>query len=240
MLKHHKQLIEVYRRVQGFIAAHPLKPPATYGESVDLLDDVIANLEVQAGRQEGSRRLGLAETRQLKTYVAALRVEHLRPIAKIARAVLRNSPGIDVGTRLPDRGLPLEKLIATAAAFRAAALPYESTFVKHGCPPDFIAQLDAAVAKVKASVGARYELVRNRTGARAAMQGEAKRGRDAVEMLDGIVKRAFAGDSAVFAEWRAVRKLHGIASASSGAPSAAGPARPTADTTEAQPVAKAA
>src|SRR4051812_8590035 len=112
-----KQRIEAYQRVQDFLGQNPLPDPG-YGEPKRLLDEVVSRLTEHSTDQVAGRRLGRAEGQRQVTLATALREQHIRPIAKIARAVLRGSPGIDKATRMPPQNLTPLRLIAEAKAFR--------------------------------------------------------------------------------------------------------------------------
>ena len=202
-----KQIIESYRRVQVFLTVNPLPPPATYGAAKDLLDDVVARLTTHSGDQEATTRLGMAETQRQRTLRRLLREQHLRPIAEVANAALRDLPGIDKATRVPAAQLPTTKLLAAAAAFREAATPYEQVFVQHGLSADFLAQLDAAIEELQQAEQGHNRTKQRRVGAKTGIANEIVRGRMAVRMLSAFVTARFAGNVEVLAKWRSAKKV---------------------------------
>ena len=210
-----KQVIESYQRVQVFVNHNPLPPPATYGAAKERLDDVVARLATHSGNQAMSTRLGLAESERLRTLRRTLREQHLRPIAKIATAMLGGSPGIDKATRLPSPTIPTTKLLADAIAFRGAATPYETTFVEHGLSADFLTQLDASIEELRQAKGANDRTKQQRVAAKEGIAEELARGRQAVEMLDAIVKARFAGNREVLAVWRSAKKVLAVSGTAS-------------------------
>jgi hypothetical protein len=206
-----KQVIEAYQRVQDFVAGHPVPPPGSYGEPKAMLDEVVGRLTDHSADQLIGARFAKAEKQSEATLSKELREQHLRPISRIARAVLRGSPGIDRALHMPEPMLTTTKLIAEADAFRAAAVLYEETFVKKGRPADFIARLDAATEALRGAFRGKARNVGKKAGAKAGLKSEIVRGRDAIELLDAIVTTAFVGDAEVLAAWRSARRVRAVA-----------------------------
>ena len=202
-----KEMIKSYQRVQVFLTANPLPPPATYGTAKEQLDDVVTRLTTHSDDQATTTRLGMAETAREQTLRRGLREKYLMPIARIANAALRGSPGIDKATHLPSPQIPTLQLLSEAAAFRQAATPYEETFVTHGMSADFLARLDAAIEELRQSVTGKDETRRKRTGASSGLADELRRGRQAVEMLNAFVIAQFAGKGEVLDQWRRAKKV---------------------------------
>ena len=210
MLSSQKQVLESFRRVQGFLAAHPLESPATYGAPEGMLADAFSELSTQLAAQESAKRLRRAGTQEVGTLVKELREQHLLPITAIARATLKGSPGIDAATRMPPSDLALERLLNVAAAFAKAVEPYQQVFVDHGRPADFVARLDAAVAALQAAMVKRIDHVRGRIAATAEIARTIRKGQAAVRMLDATIKATFADNEAVVTEWNTVRRVQAL------------------------------
>ena len=225
MEKEQKQRIEAYQRVQDFLAAHPLPPPGTYGEPAKLLDEVIARLTSHSTDQAVGSRFRLADKEREITLRGVLREQHIRPIAKIANAVLKGSPGIDKATRMPKPQITTTRLLADARAFRAAGSLYEAVFVKNGRPADFLARFDAVAEELRQSFLGKARNVGKAVGAKEGMNDEIVRGRDAIEVLDAIVTTTFAGNNDVLAKWRSARRVR--ATAGGGGSSVSAPSTPT-------------
>jgi hypothetical protein len=210
MLAKQKQAIEAYQRVQDFLAGHP--PPESPGYLVQkkALDDVVATLNDHAINQVAGRRLTGAEVTRQRALRKALREEHLRPIAQIARATLAEAPGIERALKMPPYGLGPLKLVAEANAMRTAAAQYQPQFVLAGRPADFLEQLDAAAGAVLQSMLGKARSLGRQVGAGAGIDREIRRGRRAVEVIDTIVRAAFRGDQNVLAKWRNARRVHAM------------------------------
>lgn len=207
-----KQVIEAYQRVQAFLLDNPVPAPGSYGEPKTLLDEVVARLTAHSTDQLVGSRLGKADTQRQRVLRKVVREQHLRPIAKIANALLKDSPGIDRATRMPSQHITTTKLLGEAGAFRAAATPYEQTFVKGGRPTDFLARLDAVVEELRQAQLGKARNLGKSVGAKAGMEDEIVRGRQAVEMLDAIVTTTFVGNGELLAKWRRARRIRGASS----------------------------
>lgn len=205
-----KQRIESYQRVQTFLQVRPAPAPATYGEPKQVLDQVIAQLTDHSSGQVVGTRLSQAEMRRQETLVKQLRERHLRPIVAIARASVGDQPGIEKALRMPATALGVVKLLAEANAIKEAAALYQPTFVKFGRPADFIAQLSAAINAVQLSTIGHAKIIGRKVGSKAGIGQQLRRGRQAVEMLDTIVRIAFEGNDVVLAEWRVARRVRAL------------------------------
>jgi len=219
-----KQAIEAYQRVQRFLDAHPLEPGG-YGAPKARLDAAVARLTSHSIRQMESGRKGRAETARQRVLKRELRTVHLRPIAKIANAALRDAPGIEVALRIPRPQLTVTQLLADASAMRNAVAAYRPVFVENSLPETFLEDLDAAITALRGSLVDRAENVGKRVGAGRAIAQDIQRARDVVEILDAIVTRRFAMDDDVMGAWRSARRVHGVpTNAASSAPDADGAA----------------
>jgi hypothetical protein len=226
-----KQLIESYQRVQAFLEANPAPAPASYGGPLDMLQSVVAELSDHSSEQIVGGRLSQAELRRQQSLCAKLRDHHLRPIVAIAKAEMRDLPGIEKALRLPANTLGVTKLVAEAEAIRKVAEQYKEAFVKNGRPADFLDQLDGATEAVNQSTMGRAKNLGRQVGAKAGIAQQARRGRDAVVMLDTIVRVVFEGNDPVLRAWEVAKRVRSMPGGSSAPQAVAAPA-PVAVTPE--------
>jgi hypothetical protein len=206
-----KQLIESYRRVQAFLTRNPAPAPATYAEPKEVLDAVVAELTGHSSAQAVGRRLSQAEFVRQNTLMTTLRNKHLKPIVAIARATMTGLPGIDKALRMPPT-CGVIRLVAEATAIAEAATKYEPAFVKNGRAATFLEDLKTAIQALDESTVGRAANVGKLVGARAGILQELRRGRDAVGMLDTIVRVAFEGNGPVLREWAVARRVKALPS----------------------------
>jgi hypothetical protein len=238
MLAKQKRSIERLRRVQEFLGAHTPPESPGYTAQKKALDEVVTGLNEFSIDQVVGRRLGSAEVARTRALMRTLRREHLTPITEIARANLADAPGIEKALKLPKPGIAPTKLLAEANGMRTAAALYEQRFIEEGLPPDFLKQLDAAIAAITQSISGKAQNFGRQVGGREGMNKEIKRGRKVVTGLDAIVKRTFRDHSDVLAQWRLAKRLRGAAgsngASSVGAPSDATPVIAPTPSTSAQ------
>ena len=244
MLLKENKAIAMYQRVQDFLRESP-PPVATAGYTVQkkTLDDTVARLTDHTTDQVAGRRLSRAETQRQKSLRRKLREEHLSPIAQIARATLPDVDGIGKALRLPNDNLATLKYVAEAKGMRAAATPYAAAFIEAGRPEDFLEQLDAAIEALRESVLGKARTTGKHIGAKAGIGEEIKRGRQAVDNIDTIVRAAFRGKLDTLAKWQAAKRLRlqprGASAAATVAPATA-PVAPVSPVVPAAPAALAA
>lgn len=177
-----------------------------------ILDDVVENLSGHAVNQTSSKHAVSAEAAKGRALRNALRLNHMRPIASVAAAQLRNVPEF-VSLRMPPANSRARTLIDWAASMAKAADPYAGTFVGAGLPADFLTQLKAAADAVSATIVNRDSTRAAQRGATAGLNAEASRGRSAVKVLDSLVEPLIAGDISLLSQWNAAKKFGGKAAA---------------------------
>lgn len=222
MQSRQKQVIEMIQRVQDFLGANPPPPSTGYTLQKKNLDDVVATLTEHSTDQVSGRKLSRAETQRQKALRRKLRVEHIGPIAQIARASLADVPGIENALRLPPDNLSTMKLVAEANSMRETAAKFEPLFVESGRPEDFLKQLDAAIEELRQSVLGRARNVGQHVGAKAGIAKEIKRGRKTVELLDTVVRAAFRQSPDVLAKWRIARRIRVLPTGGGAGPTGTG------------------
>jgi hypothetical protein len=98
-------------------------------------------------------------------------------------------------------------MVRAAGGFRKVAAEYESVFVEAGRPQDFLAQLDAAIAALNGSGLGQARNLGSHVGAKRGIEDQLRRGRKAVELLDAMVKAAFADQPVLLARWATARRV---------------------------------
>lgn len=205
-----KRAIESFLRVQAFLISHPAPAPFDFSIGKAELDAVIDELAAQALVQAAGRRNSRLETQRLKRAIEVLRIHHLRPIVRIARASRRTRTGIQAALRTPRSNMPVVKLLQEARAIRVVAENNSQLFLEKGRPQDFLAQLDAAIAAVRSSFVTRAEQLNASIAANDGISQEVSRGRQAVAMLDSVVTVAFEHNDAVLREWEVTKRVQAL------------------------------
>ena len=205
-----KQTIEMFVRVQAFLAGHPALEPASYAIPKQALDDAVRQLRDYAGTQVSARTLSSTEVRRVEMLVKRLVDRHIRPIVTISQDLASADGENDVRMpelKLPKTPTPVTKLIAEADGLIKAAEPYEAILIQNGRPADFLAQMRIARAEIEYTLGGRAAQVRTQIGATKGIQVQLRRGRTAVKRIDSVVRIAFEGNEVVLREWRAAKRV---------------------------------
>jgi hypothetical protein len=204
------QVFDTGRRIQAFLDANDslfssINKSATRAE----LDTVVAALGDDAGLQATGRTTARGESANQHALRLALRLNHMRPIASIAKLRLRTVPNFAALT-LPSPHLTGKSLVAHATGMGGAAKPYEQVFVDGGLPVDFLARLSAATAAVEASLLTRATARGQQAQATGSLKQLEIRGRRLFRALNGLVVPVLSADvshSGLLAEWNTARRV---------------------------------
>ena len=90
--------------------------------------------------------MAAAEAAKERVLRNALKLNHMRPVATVANAQLRQVPDF-VALKMPPRNATSRTLINWAAAMKTAAGEYSDAFVGAGLPADFLDQLKAPLTR---------------------------------------------------------------------------------------------
>ena len=172
------------------------------------LDDTVTALKDHAVNQSASQRQGQGETAKQRALRSALRENHMRPIATIAAAELRQVPEF-VAFGMPSPNLTSQRLIAAAGAMGKAALGYEGIFITGGLAPDFLQQLQAAADAVSQSLTDRGTSTTTQAAATAGLDATTERGRGIVRVLDSLILPQLAGNAALLTQWKTAKRFVG-------------------------------
>jgi hypothetical protein len=176
-----------------------------------ILDDVVGKLSAHAADQTTTKRVAAAEAAKERVLRNA-KLNHMRPVATVANAQLRQVPDF-VALKMPPRNATSRTLISWAAAMKTAAGEYADAFVGAGLPADFLDQLQAAADALGNSLTNRTSNGAAQRGATIGLDAEATRGRQAVKVLDSLVEPLIQGNLALLGQWTAAKRFGGKVSA---------------------------
>jgi len=201
----HESLLRVQRCLDDFDSSlgDINKSPAR--ASLDRLVDELSGLagyQRQAPTEVRSRAVFREDVRE------GLRLEHMRPIAAIARAKLGDSPLI-IKMQVPKKNVDDATLIAAGDGMAKAVVRYREVFLAQHLPADFIEQLEAAVDAVRNSVVDREATRVRRRHTTSAIQSLLTEGSSLVQILDGLVMKWIRKDPALLAAWTTATRHRG-------------------------------
>jgi hypothetical protein len=170
------------------------------------LDAVVADLEARAAAQGAAHTQATSLTQLKRELRDELRKYHMRPIAVIARSSLAHTPLI-AKLRVPVNMASDSALIAAGNAMADVARQYRATFIRERLPVNFIAQLRAAVAAVRAVAVRRDGFQVKGTQATQGVADALWRASNVMRVLDALVVRQLKGRPALLAGWRRAKRV---------------------------------
>jgi hypothetical protein len=174
-----------------------------------------------SAKQEGKRTKGTARGALL---------DRLESMALTARAIARDTPGLEDRFHVPKRRSD-QDLLTTGRLFARDAGVFKDQFLAHAMPETFVADLIELVETFEQAI--RDREAGKGVATRASMHAALESGTTAVQKLDAMVTNHLRGDTATTALWRSVRRIgrprrpQSVAVAPPPAPSAVTPAPPT-------------
>ena len=198
------------RRIQAFLITNDavLGTINKSGMRADL-DAIVDALGNSGGQQAAGRVNAIGETAKQRALRLALRLNHMQPIASVARAKLRTVPNFQAMT-MPSPNTRIVSLLAHAHGMAEAAQPYAQVFIDAGLSQDFIANLTAAADAVKTSIDTRAAARGQRSSATGTLKDLENRARLAFKALNDFVVPILSADAAhsgLLAEWRKARRV---------------------------------
>ena len=199
-------VLDTGRYVQAFLDENASHIGPIVASSRRNLDDAVMQLTamvVTQGEGSYSSRGATARQTSLRT---RLRVNHMKPIAEVARQKLREVPDIE-SLRMPGKRLGTTQLVAAARAMANAAQLYHSVFTEVGLPDDFIARLHAVADAVTVAQDARQVQVSRSTSATAGIRAQGARLRSVFRLINALIVPELGSNVVLLAKWRATKAI---------------------------------
>src|ERR1051326_7375216 len=198
---------DMLRRVQQFLDGAVATLGAVNASAARKeLDRLVADMGANESTQATSMLKAKSETASQLALRRDLVTHHMRPIATIAAAHLRDVPAFKA-LRPPPKGVKVAVLIQQATAMAGAARAYAPVFVENGLPEDFADALLAAAEAVRGSIDARAGYIASRAGARGGLKATASRAHLILRLLDAQVQSAFLDDPKALAGWKSAKRI---------------------------------
>jgi hypothetical protein len=156
----------------------------------------------------GGTRLGARGTK-ISQLSDALRVQHLLPVCRRGRLLLKGLPGIEDALRVPHARDSDELLLAAAKRIASAVAPHAKAFRKAKFRSDFIKRLEAAAAALQAATAVPNVARTKRSLATIAVRDEISHAREIIAAIDSLIAAEFHGDPGVVARWRKAKRIGG-------------------------------
>ncbi|HXC26010.1 MAG TPA: hypothetical protein VNU46_08850 [Gemmatimonadaceae bacterium] len=230
--------LAMLKRVNDFVTSTPpapplATPPAALPQLITQLQDAITKADTAASTQgSGSTKITTTQRAALRR---TLRTRYLIPIRHIARVLSKTTPGLDDIVQLPKKVASEAALLAAAKATVIDVTPYQAAFVAKGLAPDFITQLNAAIAAVEQAADTSMTAQRQKITATADLQAAITDGRDTVISIGHVVQTACDQDKvngpATRTAWDHIQHVHGASAAPLSILAPSAPSTTSSDTT---------
>lgn len=193
------------RRVQQFLDEFAVK---LFAENAAAARKEFDQVVEEMGANETAQASSTLNARSQTAVQEALRRDlidhHMRPVATIAAAHLRDVPGFKA-LRLSPK-VKVAVLVQDAIAMAEAAKEYQNVFVENGRPENFVDALLAAAA-VRASIDARGKSIASKAAARGGLKATATRAHLVMRFVDAQVRSALADDPKTLAAWKWAKRI---------------------------------
>ena len=198
---------DMLRRVQQFLDEFAAKLfGATAPAARQALDQLVEDMRVNEAEQASNTLNAKSQTAAQAVLRQKLVQDHMRPVALIAAAHLRDVPEFKA-LQVPKVDVKAAVLVQDANAMAEAAKPYQKVFVGNGRPATFVDDLVAAAAAVRASIDARGKSIATKAAARDGLKATATRAHSVLRFLDAQVKSAAADDAKTLAAWSSAKRI---------------------------------
>ena len=198
---------DMLRRVRHFLDDFAAKLGAVNATAARKeLDKLVDEMFVNESAQATSTLNAKSQTAVQAVLRRDLVKHHMRPVATIAAAHLRDVPGFKA-LHLPPKGVKVAVLVQDAIAMAEAARAYQQVFVENGRPENFADALLAAAAAVRVSIDARAKYIASKAGARDGLKVTASRAHVVLRLLDAQVKSALVDDPKTLAGWKSAKRI---------------------------------
>ena len=198
---------DMLRRVQQFLDEFAVQLfAASAAAARKALDQLVADMRANEAEQASNTLNAKSQTAAQAVLRVKLVKDHMRPVALIAAAHLRDVPEFKA-LQVPKVGVKAAVLVQDANAMAEAAKPYQDVFVGNGRPETFVDDLVAAAGAVRASIDARGKSIGAKAAARDGLKATATRAHSVLRFLDAQVKSAAADDPKILAAWNSAKRI---------------------------------
>ena len=198
---------DMFLRVDAFVAERPTDFPANTlgGETIAALREVIQGLTAAITAQTTGLSDAQRATSERLAAREALR-ESMKAIARTARVMALDLPGLENKFRLPRSG-SVPAMLYTARVFAADAVTLKADFIRHEHPQTFVEDFESEIATLERAMSDQNTKRDAHISAMASVETLIERGVNAVRKLDAIVRNKFREDRATLAAWESARHV---------------------------------
>jgi hypothetical protein len=192
--------------IQLFFQRHAFKDARLRSVRLEVDELLIRIRELQV--RQHSRGASLSRDGfAIRTLTEELREDHLLPIARRGKSLVRNQPKREEMLRVPHKKAHSTVMAAHATALAAWLKPFERTFVAAGFEKNFLARLRAATKALVRRSKVTGTAQRERSQATAALGAALQRGNVLKDAIDGLLQPHFRKDPDLRDHWESAKRL---------------------------------
>ena len=207
MKGHQSRKFDMLRRVQRYLDDAGAKLAAVNATAARKeLDGIVEEMAINEAAEGNSVLSAKGYVAKLKVLRADLWNHHMRPVATIAAAHLRDVPEFTV-LRMPLHRVKSAALVQSAITMAEAARAHSQVFVRNGRPEEFADALVAAAAAVRRAIDARGKSISTKASARSGLKVAGARAQVVLNLLDAQVKSALVDDPKGLAGWNSAKRI---------------------------------
>jgi hypothetical protein len=184
------------------------------------LDTAVTGLVQYVAQQSKAETASLSAKSVKDEAREDLRLNHMQPIAAIAKKKLTGTPNIQK-LALPHKNTNDIDLVGDGTAMAEAAAQYTQVFLDQQLPADFIAQLQAAVQAVQDAVNAQQSARLRVNDATKSVKAQLAITSTDVKVLNGLVTKQLKGQTGLLGAWKNAKRVHIVAVANPATPAPA-------------------
>ena len=229
-------LLQTLQQMEQTIQAHPELSAFAGTTGQKGLTTAIADLSAHSSSQQAGVIGSRGETARSRSLRSALRAIHLQPIVSAARICAERNPAL-ASVEMPPARINTPALLAMTLGIIETAHANEAQLIEAGLMPTFLADIDAAMARLRTSLDDRAHYGSRRNGATTGLQVTERRGRELIKIVDAQVRTLIGDNAPLLAEWMSsirISRKPGVP-AGSGHPSSEGATTVGTTTTPATP-----
>ena len=231
MQKSQEARLNALRRIQLFLDSNvDALGDVSRSTSRTDLDAAVRALEKDTAQQAQLQMEATSRTKMKEAIRQDLRLQHMQPVAAIARKRFGKTPAIQ-DLRLPKRDTSDAALVARGTAMARAAAPYARLFVDQTLPADFVAQLQRSVQEILRAVDARDKVLLAAKAATKNVRDQLSVTSSDVRVLNALVVRRLKGNAGLLESWKSAKRVRikpGVPQGTTAArPAPAAPAAPS-------------
>jgi hypothetical protein len=179
---------------------------ADFARGKQKLDQALKVLMEFGVDQDRGYRGSLGETAKQRQLRLDLVEEWLKPIAAIARRLLREAPEF-AALQLPSASARGHGFTASTRGMAAAASVHREVLVGYGLPESVVEDLNRAVDEFESSLSERDKNRVRRVGATKGLEEATKDVRTVLAVLDARMRRWTRGDETIQRAWEVARRI---------------------------------